>query len=178
MFLAAKDAIFTDYDEALDYVMQGDFPIVIKADGLAAGKGVTVAQSPKEARDALKSILVEKVFGEAGSQVLVEECLIGQEASLLALTDGDHLLPLLPAQDHKPLLDGDKGPNTGGMGAICPTPLVSEALRDQVTEEILTPVLKGFLAEGIKYVGVLYAGLMITEQGPKVLEVQLSLWRS
>jgi len=167
---AARDAIFDDYSNALNYVMEHDYPVVIKADGLAAGKGVTVARTPKEARDALKAILVDKVFGAAGQRVVVEECLVGQEVSLLALTDGEHLLPLLAAQDHKPLLDGDRGPNTGGMGAICPTPLVTEAIRQRVMDEILEPVLKGFLAEGIKYTGVLYAGLMMTAEGPKVLE--------
>lgn len=167
---AARDTVFDDYTAALNYVMEQNYPVVVKADGLAAGKGVTVARTPREARDALKAILVDKVFGAAGQRVVVEECLVGQEASLLALTDGEHLLPLLAAQDHKPLLDADQGPNTGGMGAICPTPLVTEAIRQQVLDEILQPVLRGFLAEGIKYTGILYAGLMMTAGGPKVLE--------
>jgi len=166
----AASRTFEDYDEALGYVMEHDYPVVIKADGLAAGKGVTVARTPQEAKSALKACLVDGVFGVAGRQVLVEECLMGQEASILALVDGEHILPLLAAQDHKPLLDGDKGPNTGGMGAICPTPLVTEPIREMIIKEVFRPVLRGMVAEDIRYVGVLYAGLMINEAGAKILE--------
>jgi len=166
----AASRTFDDYDAALGYAMEQEYPLVIKADGLAAGKGVTVARTPQQAKKALKACLVDGFFGAAGKQVLVEECLTGQEASILALVDGEHLLPLLAAQDHKPLLDGDRGPNTGGMGAICPTPLITDQVRRQVIDQIFTPVLRGLVAESIHYVGVLYAGLMITEDGPKVLE--------
>jgi len=166
----AEFEIFRDYERALNYVMAHEYPVVIKADGLAAGKGVTVAKTPKEAKEALHGVMVEGRFGSAGNQVVVEECLVGQEASMLVFTDGENLLPLLPAQDHKPLLDGDQGPNTGGMGAICPTPLVDGELQKKVLDEVFHPVLRGFSAEGIRYVGMLYAGLMIDGGQAKVLE--------
>jgi len=166
----ASHKVFMDYDPALEYVMEGEFPVVIKVDGLAAGKGVTVARNPKEAKKALQEALIYQAFGAAGRKVIIEEYLQGQEVSLLAITDGQHALPLLPAQDHKPLLDGDQGPNTGGMGAICPIPLVDEELKSKIMEEVFHPALKGFLGEGIQYTGVLYAGLMITQDGLKVLE--------
>lgn len=166
----ARSETFQDYEKALNYVMGQELPIVIKADGLAAGKGVTVAQTPQQAKDALHDCLVGNVFGAAGIKVIVEECLFGQEASILALTDGENILPMLPAQDHKPLLDGGQGPNTGGMGAICPTPLVDDKVYNEAMTKVFEPVLRGFQAEGIKYSGVLYAGLMVTDQGVKVLE--------
>lgn len=167
---SAAHRTFHDYARALGYVMEQNYPVVIKVDGLAAGKGVTVARTPQEAKAALKASLVDGLFGAAGNRVVVEEFLEGEEASVLVFTDGEHILPLLSAQDHKPLLDGDQGPNTGGMGAICPTPLVDEKIRDEVMNQVFQPVLRGMNAEGIRYVGVLYAGLMIGSAGVKVLE--------
>jgi phosphoribosylamine---glycine ligase len=162
---------FDIFDTALASVKNKNrFPVVIKADGLAAGKGVTVAQNLEEAEAALRENFLEGKFGDAGKRVIVEECLTGQEASLIAFVDGKTVLPMLPAQDHKPLLDGDKGPNTGGMGAICPTPLVDEKMQAEILEKVFQPMLKGFQSEGIQFKGVLYAGLMIEEAGPKVLE--------
>lgn len=162
--------VFDQYDAALEYVMDRDYPVVVKASGLAAGKGVTVARTPRQAKEALKTAMVDHAFGSSGDRVVIEECLVGQEASVLAFTDGESLLPMLAAQDHKPLLDGDEGPNTGGMGAICPTPLVDENLRLEVIDKVLRPVVRGMEAEGIKYVGVIYAGLMIDKGKCSVLE--------
>ncbi len=161
---------FTDYDEALGYVDKKGLPIVIKADGLAAGKGVTVAFDREEARGALNSILVDKIFGESGSSVVVEEYLEGEEASYLAFTDGKTVLPLQSSQDHKPVFDGDKGPNTGGMGAYSPAPVVTEDIMNYVTENVAYPLIKELKKRGIIYKGIIYAGLMITGNGVNVLE--------
>lgn len=161
---------FTDYDEALGYVDKKGVPIVIKADGLAAGKGVTVAFDREEAGTALNSILVDKIFGESGSSVVIEEYLDGEEASYLAFTDGNTILPLQSSQDHKPVFDGDKGPNTGGMGAYSPAPVVTEDIMNYVTENVAYPLIKELKKRGIIYKGIIYAGLMITDSGVKVLE--------
>jgi phosphoribosylamine--glycine ligase len=142
---------------------------VVKADGLAAGKGVIVAVSVEEAERAIAEIMEQKVFDEAGAQVVIEECLRGEEVSVMALVDGNSFQILASAQDHKRALDGDRGPNTGGMGAYSPTPVLSEKLNEPVAE-IFRRTLAGLQAEGIEYRGVLYAGLMITERGPQVLE--------
>jgi phosphoribosylamine--glycine ligase len=166
----AASAEFTDTEAALDYLQAQSIPVVVKADGLAAGKGVTVAQSLDEAVAAVKECLQENRFGAAGNKVVIEECLVGQEASLIALVDGQTILGLLPAQDHKPVGEGDTGPNTGGMGAYAPTPLVDDALLAEIEKTVLRPSLEGIRSEGWDYRGFLYAGLMLTEQGPKVLE--------
>lgn len=166
----AKAQSFTDAALAVAYVKDQGAPIVIKADGLAAGKGVTVAATIEEAIAAITDVFSGK-FGVAGAQVLIEDCLVGQEVSVLALTDGITLRPLLPAQDHKRIGEGDTGPNTGGMGVYAPVPLVTEALMDRIQTEILEPVLAELRSRQIDYRGVLYAGLMITPAGdPKVIE--------
>ncbi|RPF47079.1 phosphoribosylamine--glycine ligase [Thermodesulfitimonas autotrophica] len=166
----AEAAIFDAPADAIRYVRARGGPCVVKAEGLAAGKGVVVADDPAAAEAAIRHIMEEKAFGAAGERVLVEERLAGEEASVLAFTDGETVLPLLPAQDHKPVFDGDKGPNTGGMGAYAPAPAVTPALLKQIETEILLPVVRGLRAEGIVYKGVLYAGLMLTTAGPRVLE--------
>ena len=162
--------VVTEYDEALDYLHAAPHPTVIKASGLAAGKGVIVPNSLAEAEHALHRIMVDREFGAAGDEVLIEERLTGQEATVLAFCDGTTLVPMPAAQDHKPLLDGDQGPNTGGMGAYAPTPLVDQALQHVVLTDVMEPVIRALAMEGDPYVGVLYAGLMITTSGPKVLE--------
>ncbi len=166
----AAFAEFTDPEAAHDYVRSHGAPIVVKADGLAAGKGVTVARDVETARDAIDRIMRDRVFGEAGSRVVLEECLEGEEASVLALTDGRTVVPLVPSQDHKPVFDGDEGPNTGGMGAYAPAPVVTDDGLDQIMRTIVGPCVEGMAAEGRPYRGVLYAGLMMTAQGPKVVE--------
>lgn len=163
---------FTDPLEAKEYVKEQGAPIVVKADGLAAGKGVVVAMSIEEAFDAIDSMLVTNAFGSAGSRVIIEEYLEGEEASFFALVDGETALPLESAQDHKRVGDGDTGPNTGGMGAYSPAPVLTSELQSLVMESIIYPTVKGMAAEGCKFVGVLYAGLMIeTKSGlPKLIE--------
>ena len=146
------------------------FPVVVKADGLAAGKGVTVAADRAVARSAVHDAIVDGRFGEAGARLVIEECLIGPEVSFFAICDGQRARTLPAAQDHKRVYDSDKGPNTGGMGAFAPIPLFSEALSAQVMAEVVTPVLEGLRAEGTEYRGVLYVGLMLTADGPKVIE--------
>ncbi len=166
----ARDAIFTDFDEARAYVEKQRPPLVIKADGLAAGKGVVVAQSIDEAVKALSDIMVERVFGDAGDQVLVEECLVGRETSLIAFTDGRTVVPMVPARDYKRALDGDLGPNTGGMGVYSPPGFLNGEFIDTMTKTILEPTVRAMAQEGRPCKGVLYAGLMLTSEGPKVLE--------
>ncbi|MCP4966577.1 MAG: phosphoribosylamine--glycine ligase [bacterium] len=161
---------FTDHAEAVAHLRAVTTPVVIKASGLAAGKGVIVTNSMAEAEQALNRIMVENEFGEAGSEVIIEERLIGQEASVLAFCDGTTIIPMPAAQDHKPLLDGDLGPNTGGMGAYAPAPLVNGQLMEEVVTGVMEPVVRTMALEGFPYVGVLYAGLMLTDDGPKVLE--------
>jgi phosphoribosylamine---glycine ligase len=165
----APAEVFNEADAARKHVRKIGAPVVVKADGLAAGKGVIVAQSVAEAEQAVADIMEQKVFGAAGAQVIVEECLRGEELSVMALVDGKSFQILASAQDHKRALDGDRGPNTGGMGAYSPTPLLDDKLAGQVTD-IFRRTLAGLQAEGIKYQGVLYAGLMMTERGPQVLE--------
>lgn len=165
----AEAAVFEDADEARAYLREVGAPIVVKADGLAAGKGVIVASSISEAERAVTEIMEQKIFGEAGAQVVIEECLRGEEVSVMALVDGKSFQIMAAAQDHKRALDNDLGPNTGGMGAYSPTPVLDEKLKKPV-EEIFRRTLAGLQSEGIEYRGVLYAGLMITEHGPQVLE--------
>ena len=161
--------VFSDLDEARRYVAR-DRPCVVKADGLAAGKGVILCSGRAEAEAALDDVMGRKVFGAAGDQVVIEELLVGEEASFMALMDGEDFLPLASAQDHKRVFDGDEGPNTGGMGAYSPAPVVDAAVHDAVVERVLKPLAAGLKRRGLAYRGVLYAGLMITEDGPKVLE--------
>ncbi len=166
----ARGRSFTDPRAAEAFAAELGAPLVVKADGLAAGKGVIVCAGLKEAREAIRRILVAREFGEAGSRVVVEECLEGEEASFLALTDGKTVLPLPSAQDHKAIYDGDRGPNTGGMGAYSPAPVVDPLMHRRVMEEIMVPAVRGMAAEGRPYKGVLYAGLMIARDRAKVLE--------
>jgi phosphoribosylamine---glycine ligase len=166
----ARYEIFTDADAARSYVEQEGAPIVIKADGLAAGKGVIVAMTLEEALAAIDEIMCDKAFGSAGSRVVIEECLIGEEASLLAFTDGTAIVPMVSSQDHKRAFDGDEGPNTGGMGTYAPAPVVTPDILARVQKEVLEPVIAAMQQEGRRYQGCLYAGLMITTEGPKVIE--------
>jgi phosphoribosylamine--glycine ligase len=166
----AKAATFTDYKKALAYIRSQGAPIVIKADGLAAGKGVTVCENLSQAETALEEAMKKKAFGDAGSKVVIEEFLEGEEASILAFVDGENIVPMVSAQDHKRVFDGDKGPNTGGMGAYSPAPIVTKKLNDEILEKILKPTVAALKQMGITYKGVLYAGLMITKDGPKVIE--------
>ncbi|MEO1401071.1 MAG: phosphoribosylamine--glycine ligase [Cyanobacteria bacterium J06635_1] len=166
----AASAVFTEAEPAVDYIEVQGVPIVVKADGLAAGKGVTVAQTLEEAKNAVVAAFSGQ-FGAAGQQVVIEEFLSGQEVSVLAMTDGLTIRPLLPAQDHKQIGEGDTGPNTGGMGAYAPTPVLPKALLERVQVEVLEPAIATLQKRGIDYRGVLYAGLMITPDGaPKVIE--------
>jgi phosphoribosylamine--glycine ligase len=162
--------VFRKREKALEYVKRIGAPVVIKADGLAAGKGVIVAQTVQEAHDAIDLIMKDKVFGEAGNRVVVEDFMDGEEASFLAFTDGKTVLPLPTSQDHKPIFDNDKGPNTGGMGAYSPAPVVTPALDKQVMNKIMIPTVKGMAKEGRPYKGILYAGLMIKNGKAKVVE--------
>jgi phosphoribosylamine--glycine ligase len=162
--------IFDDRNEAVRYIHKQGAPIVVKADGLAAGKGVIVCKTIEEAIQSVDRIMVEKIFGEAGSRVVVEEYLIGEEASYIAFTDGRAILPMASSQDHKPIFDGDQGPNTGGMGAYSPAPVVTDEVNEKIIEKVLRPIIYGMGEEGRTYKGVLYAGLMIHEGHPKVLE--------
>lgn len=166
----ARFRTFTDAEEAKRYVREQGAPIVVKADGLAAGKGVVVARTVEEAEEAIRQAMVERVFGEAGKEVVIEECLFGQEMSLMAFVDGETVRPMEPAQDHKPVYDGDRGPNTGGMGCYSPVPQISQEVVRRAIDEILEPTARALAKEGILYRGVLYAGLMITPEGPKVIE--------
>jgi len=162
--------VFENPEEAREYIIKKGAPIVVKADGLAAGKGVVVAGTVEEAIEAVNRIMVEKVFGSAGDRVVIEECLSGEEASYLVITDGERFIPLATAQDHKAVFDGDRGPNTGGMGAYSPAPVLSPELEREVQERVIKPILRGMREEGHPFRGVLYAGLMITDRGVKVLE--------
>lgn len=166
----ARYATFTNLDDALGYLNKVDYPIVIKASGLAAGKGVILPETMEEAKSTLKSILIEKTFGDAGTEVVIEERLEGPEVSLMVFTDGTSNVPMLPAQDHKRLLDGDRGPNTGGMGAYAPAPIFTKDLMNEALESVLKPAIDGMRTEGNPFVGVLYAGLILTENGISVLE--------
>ena len=166
----AKYEVFTDAEAAKDYVRQEGAPIVIKADGLAAGKGVIVAETCDEALAAVADIMEDQEFGAAGNRVVIEEFMEGEEASLLCFTDGETIVPMISSQDHKRAYDGDKGPNTGGMGTYAPAPVMTPAMIEATKEKILKPVIAAMKQEGRTYQGCLYAGLMITKGGPKVVE--------
>jgi len=165
-----KAEIFDDIDAARATLKEWGAPVVVKADGLAAGKGVIICQTVEEAEQALQEMLVDRRFGDAGGKVLLEECLVGEEASFIAITDGETILPFAGSQDHKRVGDGDSGPNTGGMGAYSPAPVLDDALQDRVMREVMEPTVKGLSAAGVRFRGVLYAGLMISDGQPKVLE--------
>ncbi|NQV44679.1 MAG: phosphoribosylamine--glycine ligase, partial [Rhodospirillales bacterium] len=162
---------FNEPDAAKEYIHMHGAPLVVKADGLAAGKGVIICRNENEAHAAIDHIMTEQAFGEhAGAEVVIEELLEGEEVSFFALVDGEHALPLVSAQDHKAAYDGDEGPNTGGMGAYTPAPVVDQALVDRIMADIIEPTVKGMAAEGWPFKGVLFAGLMITAEGPKLIE--------
>jgi phosphoribosylamine---glycine ligase len=166
----AEARVFTDAEAALAYVESHETPLVVKASGLAKGKGAIVCDDSAEAAAAVKTIMVDRVFGDAGNTVVIEERLVGQEVSVLALVDGRNIFILDTTQDHKQVGEGDKGPNTGGMGAYCPTPLMTEAVMAQVEREVLVRIVDVLRRDGVVYQGLLYAGLMLTAGGPKVIE--------
>ena len=167
----AAYANFTDMEPAIAYIREQGAPIVVKADGLAAGKGVILAQTEDEAIAAVRDMLAGNAFGEAGHRVVIEEFLTGEEASFIVMVDGEHILPMATSQDHKARYEGDTGPNTGGMGAYSPAPVVTPAIHDRILREVIEPTVRGLAAEGHPYTGFLYAGLMIAPDGtPKVLE--------
>lgn len=167
----AQYQAFSDYDKARKYLNEVGVPIVLKADGLAAGKGVILCYSTEEALAALKKIMVDKDFGQAGATCVIEELLVGEEASFIALTDGKTVLPFASSQDHKTIYDGDTGPNTGGMGAYTPAPVVTQEVYQRIMDQVMIPMVEGMAANGTPFKGVLYAGLMLSNEGvPKVLE--------
>ncbi len=167
---SADFEVFDDFAAACHYVSTMTGPVVVKADGLAAGKGVFVCRERDEALQALEAIMQERAFGDAGNRVVVEECLEGEEASFIAFTDGKEVIPLASSQDHKPIFDDDQGPNTGGMGAYSPAPVVTPEVHDRIMKEVMVPVIRALEAEGARYLGFLYAGLMIKDGKPRVLE--------
>jgi phosphoribosylamine--glycine ligase len=176
-FLAKHDiptayyGVFTDAEKACDYIAEQGAPIVVKADGLAAGKGVICATTVEEAQAAARDMLIDNKFGDAGARVVVEEFLVGEEASFIVMVDGDNVLPLATSQDHKARDNGDKGPNTGGMGAYSPAPVVTDEMHQRIMQEVIYPTVKGMKNDGYPYTGFLYAGIMIAPDGtPKVLE--------
>ena len=167
---SASYEVFTDREEAKGYLQEIDYPVVVKADGLAGGKGAIVCHKKEEAINTIDTIMGERIFGDAGSRVVVEEYLVGEEASFIVATDGRDIIPFPSSQDHKAVFDGDKGPNTGGMGAYSPAPVITPEMERKVMGDIILPTLRAMEKEGRPYRGFLYAGLMITEDGPKVLE--------
>lgn len=172
----AAYAVFSDDAEAIHYIDQQTFPLVIKADGLAAGKGVIIAENKQQAYAAVKNILSGDAFGNAGHRLVIEEFLCGEEASFIVITDGKHILPLASSQDHKARDDGDRGPNTGGMGAYSPAPIITSEIHERILNEVMRPTIYGLSHDGYQYIGFLYAGLMITNNGAlKVLEFNCRL---
>lgn len=172
----AEYATFSDYAAAAEYIEQRGAPIVIKADGLAAGKGVTLAESVEQALASARDMLEDNAFGDAGARIVVEEFLTGEEASFIAMVDGEHILPLASSQDHKAAYDGDTGPNTGGMGAYSPAPVVTDEIAERAMHEVMQPTVAGLAADGRPFQGFLYAGLMIDAAGaPKVLEFNVRM---
>lgn len=167
--------VFDAAGEAVSYIRKRGAPVVVKADGLAAGKGVIVCQTDKEAFDAVNLVMEEKAFGAAGDRVVIEDLLRGEEASYIVLTDGEKVIPMLPAQDHKAVFDGDAGPNTGGMGAYSPAPVVSAEVEERIIDEVMRPAVRAMASEGIRYRGALYAGLMILDGRPWVLEFNVRM---
>lgn len=166
----ADCAVFTDAEAALAHVRAKGAPLVVKADGLAAGKGVVVARTTEEALEAVRNIMCQHAFGAAGDRVVIEECLVGEEASFLCFCDGEKAVPLPSAQDHKAIYDGDQGPNTGGMGAYSPAPVLPDSEARRMADLVALPILRELARDGHPFVGILYAGLMMTAQGPRVLE--------
>ncbi len=171
----AEYKVFSSYNQAEDYIRMKGAPIVVKAEGLAAGKGVFVAATVDEALNALKLIIKDRVFGDAGNRVVVEECLQGEEASFMVFVDGQTIVPMVSSQDHKRVFDNDEGPNTGGMGAYSPAPVLTDEVTAKVMSRVLKPTMDGLKADGIKYKGILYAGLMINKGEPYVLEFNCRL---
>jgi phosphoribosylamine--glycine ligase len=166
----APATLFRDYAAAQAFLRQVEPPVVVKASGLAAGKGVIICPTMQEAEAALQQVMVERAFGEAGDECLIEDCLQGEEVSLLAFCDGKTMMPMIPARDYKRVGDGDQGPNTGGMGGYAPSPFLPPALVQEIMARVLQPVVDGMQRRGTPYVGILYAGLMLTDLGPRVLE--------
>ncbi len=162
--------VFDNYNEANKYIEKIGAPCVVKADGLAAGKGVVVAKTVEEAKNAVNAMMKERIFGDAANKIIIEECLEGQEASILVLTDSKEVIALASSQDHKRIFDYDKGPNTGGMGAYSPAPIVTEKVMQEIMEKVIFPTIDGLVKEGIDYRGILYAGIMLTKKGPMTLE--------
>lgn len=162
--------VFSSYDEAVRYAGSKKTPLVIKADGLAAGKGVSVCRSFEDQKAALKEMMVTRIFGAAADKVIIEDCLTGEEASIIVISDGKNVVPLASSQDHKRVFDGDKGPNTGGMGSYSPAPVINDELFKKIMDTAVLPVILGLESEGRPYKGVLYAGIMVTDKGPYVLE--------
>jgi phosphoribosylamine---glycine ligase len=171
----ARFAAAESFEDATKALASFDLPVVIKADGLAAGKGVVIARTPEEAARVLDEFMRRKTLGAAGERVVIEECLTGEEVSFIVLTDGRGVLPFPPTQDHKPVFDNDQGPNTGGMGAYSDDSIVASGLSEEILRRIVTPTLAGMVAEGTPYRGFLYCGLMLTDQGPQVLEYNVRL---
>jgi phosphoribosylamine---glycine ligase len=166
----ASFRVFNDKDEALTFAKTAAYPVFIKASGLAAGKGAIKADNADESSRIIEQVMGEKIFGSAGNKIVIEDCLIGQEVTVMAFTDGKSIVPMLSSQDHKQVFDGDRGPNTGGMGAYCPTRIVDDQMMQTIREQILDPAIYGLEQEGRLYKGILYAGLMVTPVGPKVIE--------
>ena len=166
----ARYAVFSEAEAALAYIREQGAPIVVKADGLALGKGVVVAQTVQEAEDAVRMMMLEGKFGQSGATVVIEECMVGPEVTVLAFTDGKTVVPMLSSQDHKRAYDGDQGPNTGGMGAFCPSPKYTPEIAERCMQTIFLPTINALRAEGRPFKGVLYFGLMLTADGPKVVE--------
>jgi phosphoribosylamine--glycine ligase len=166
----ASYRIFDNPNEASDFVKSSEMPLVIKADGLAAGKGAVVVEDEPSALSTIHQLMVEKIFGQAGSRVVVEDFMEGEEITILAFTDGETITPMLSSQDHKRIFDGNRGPNTGGMGAYAPTTIVDDRMMKTIHDEILEPTVAGLKKEGRIFKGILYAGLMMTDRGPKVME--------
>ena len=166
----AQYETFTELDKALAYIREQGAPIVVKADGLALGKGVVVAATVEEAETAVREMMEDKKFGASGSTVVIEECMVGPEVTVLAFCDGEHLVPMLSSQDHKRAYDGNQGPNTGGMGAFCPSPNYTPEIAQECMEKIFLPTVAALKAEGRPFKGVIYFGLMLTEKGPRVVE--------
>jgi len=166
----AKFVVFNNFNQAKKYLKKAGYPLVIKADGLCLGKGVAVCKNYQEGENFLRQLMIDKIFGESGEKIIIEECLYGQEVSFMVLTDGKNFLSFLPSQDHKRLLDNDLGLNTGGMGAYAPVPFVKKKLINEIEKEIIAPAVAAMKKEGCLYQGILYPGLILTKEGPKVLE--------